>query len=1018
MMYLTIFIMKRTKNNSVNPSKELRLVGSRILRSLILFLFLNPILLAAVTTHIAYGQQETIFVSGTVVDADGETLPGVNVLVKNSNTGATTGIDGTYEIAGVPVDGILVFSFIGMTTHEEPVDGRKTINVTMEMDKIFLEEFVVVGYGVQRKSDITGAISSVDEQQMMKIPTTDIGQMLVGRVAGLEVISATGRPGEFSDIRIRGTRSLSGGNNPLYVVDGVPVDDINFLNPADIASLEVLKDASSTAIYGARAANGVVLVTTKRGEDGVTTINVSGTHTTQMLKRNFDFYSPLGYAQLQREKYRREDGTYPSLEVIFPLYELENFNNENYTDWESLTISNAILQRYDLNMTTGSDRSQMLFSMGLFDQDGMISNSAYRQLNTRLNADYTVYENLSIGANFSYTYSDRDIEEEFIQGYLSMSPLVSPFDDDGNLVRVTGDGGQDNPLWNNREYFHNQQKHQYLINVFANLEIIPNLTYRLNSSINGSFGRNEVYRSSLHQIGSNTNGTGNLSNPSQFDILLENILKYNVKTGNIGNLDLTLLQSANQLRYENLSVGATNFPTDVFGASAIGSALEPGQPLVSITDRKILSYMGRANYNLLEKYMLSFTLRIDGSSVFGKNNKWAYLPSFAAGWLLHREKFMANVSWLSYAKLRFSYGRVGNQAVLPYRTLGVVNEYFYRFGNTAPAYAALPSGELYNPNLRWEVSESGNIGMELGFLDNRITLDAEAYLTDTRDLIVNRSIDASLGYTNMFDNLGIVQNRGLEVTVGYDVLRNRELNWKVNINYASNQNQIKRITGELDEAGNPVDDINNNWFIGEPINVYYDYLFDGIWQMDDDIANSHMPDAKPGDIRVADIDGNGEINSDDRIIIERDPRFIASFNSQMEYKGFDLSFDFFWRYGGRRYNSNYAGGLGGGASNAMDLGYWTSEEPSNEFPRPQLTFIYNISTLRYQDASYFRLRNLTLGYTLPERLMENIGIQDLRVFTSLTNYWTITEYLSYGPEHGPGSYPEPKTIQFGVNLNF
>jgi TonB-linked SusC/RagA family outer membrane protein len=1007
----TLFTIEQQKKSNLKRLRQSVFTGCKLLLIILLLIIGND-------TVLGNWQQEVITVTGVVSDADGETIPGVTIMVKDSNNGTTSDPNGRYIIEGVPADGILVFSFIGMTTREESVDGRTIINVVMQTDVRLLEEFIVVGYGVQRKSDVTGAISSVDEQQMMKIPTTDIAQMLVGRVAGLEVISATGRPGEFSDIRIRGTRSLSGGNNPLYVVDGVPMEDVNFVNPADIASLEVLKDASSTAIYGARAANGVVLITTKRGEEGVTSINVSGTHTTQMLKRNFDFYSPLDYAKLQREKYRRDDGTYPSLEVIFPLYELENYNNENFTDWEDLTIGNAILQRYDLNITTGTERSKMLFSMGLFNQEGMISNSGYQQLNARLNTDYKIYRQLDLGANFSYSYSDRDIEEEFIEGYLSMSPLVSPYDEDGNLVRVTGDGGQDNPLWNNQEYYHNQRKHQYLINVFANWEIIPNLTYRLNSSINGSFGRNEVYRSSLHQIGSNTNGTGNLSNPGQFDILLENILKYNVNTGKIGSLDLTLLQSANQLRYENLSVGATNFPTDIFGALAIGGALEPGQPMVTITDRKILSYMGRVNYNLLEKYMFSFTMRVDGSSVFGRNNKWAYLPSFAAGWLLHHENFLANQSWLSFAKLRFSYGQVGNQAVLPYRTLGVVNEYFYRFGNNSPAYAALPSAELYNPNLKWEVSESGNLGLELGFFDNRLTLDAEAYTTDTRDLIVNRSIDASLGYSRMFDNLGVVQNRGVEITAGYDVLRNKPLNWNVKVNYASNRNEILKITGELDEEGNPVDDINNNWFIGEPINVYYDYKFDGIWQLDDDIANSHMPDAKPGDIRVADIDGNGEINSDDRIIIERDPKFIASFISQMEYRGFDLSFDFFWRYGGRRYNSNYAGGLGGGSSNAMDLGYWTPENPSNEFPRPQLTYIYNISTLQYQDASYFRLRNLTLGYTLPQRLLQNAGLNDLRMFISLTNYWTVTDFLSYSPEHGSGSYPEPRTIQFGLNVNF
>lgn len=1010
--------MKKRPHNLLLSLHRSRCRVSMSFKTIIMILATGIMFWSIPQNGLANLQGESITISGIITDNQGEPVPGASVVVKDTSDGTVSDMDGRYTLSGVPSGGTLVVSFIGMRTQEIPVNGQRNINITMEEEEIGLDEVVVVGYGVQRKSDVTGAISSVNEEQMMKIPTTDIGQMLVGRVAGLEVIPATGRPGEFSDIRIRGTRSLSGGNNPLYVVDGVPVEDINFINPADIASMEVLKDASSTAIYGARAANGVVLVTTKRGKEGKTNISVSATHTTQMLKRNFDFYTPEGYVALQREKYRQEDGSYPSDDVIFPTYELDNLANENYTDWEELAIDNASLQRYDVSMTTGTEKSQMLLSFGFFDQNGMISNSAYQQFNTRLNADYEMYENLSVGANFSYTYSDRDIEEEFIEGYLGMSPLSSPYDENGELVQVVGDGGQNNPLWNNKEYFHNEKQHQYLVNVFADWKILPNLTYRLNTSLNGKFGSNEVYRSSLHQIGSNTDGTGNLSEPRRIDILVENILKYNLETDRFGKLDLTLLQSANQLRNETLSVGATNFPTDMFGANGIGGALEPGQPSMNISDRKIQSFMGRANYNLQDKYMLSFTMRADGSSVFGENNKWAYLPSFAAGWLLHREDFMADMTWLSNAKLRFSYGQVGNQAVSPYRTLGVVNEYFYKFGNNDPSYAALPSGELYNPNLKWEVSESQNFGLELGVFENRLALDAEMYVTNTKDLIVNRSIDASLGYTRMYDNLGEVRNKGFELSVNYDVLRNREFNWNVNLNYSQNRNEIIKINGELDEEGNPIDDVNNNWFIGEPVNVYHDYKFDGIWQEDDDIANSYMPDAKPGDIRVADIDENGEIDSDDKIIYERDPKFIASFTSEMEFKGFDLSLDFFWRYGGYRYNSNYGGGLGGGSSNAMDVGYWTPENPSNTMPRPQLSYIYNISTIQYQDASYFRLRNATLGYSLPQTILERVGISNLRVFTSLTNFWTVTDYLSYGPEHGAGSYPEPKTVQFGVNLNF
>lgn len=962
---------------------------------------------------------QSITVRGVVTDKTGETIIGAAIQAKGKSIGTVTGINGDYSLSGVSSDDILVFSYLGMQTKEIKVGSQRQIDVVLEEDNMMINEVVVVGYGVQKKSDVTGSLSSVDTDKMKAIPTSDIGKMLTGRVAGLEVISADGRPGGTSSIRIRGTRSLSGGNEPLYILDGVPVDDISSVNPNDIESVEVLKDASSTAIYGARAANGVVLVTTKRGKAGKTSVSFSMNHSIQSLKRNFDFFTPEEYVTLQREIYRNDDGTYPSDDVVFEPWELQSLKNKQYTDWEKLTIDNAILSRYDVSLNTGTERSKMLLSLGYFNQDGMIANSGYQQFNMRLNADYEMFKNFSVGANFSYTYGDRDIEEEFIEGYLSISPLTSPYDEDGNLVPTTGDGGQSNPLWNNREYYNNNKKHQYLLNLFTDWKIFPGFNYRLNVSMNGKFDTSETYRSSKHQVGSNTHGTGNLSKGTNLDLLIENILSYKYQKENLGSMDLTLVQSANQIRSERLSVGATNFPVDMFGAAGIGSALEPGQPSMDISDRKILSYMGRANFTILDRYLLAATMRIDGSSVFGANNKWAYLPSVALGWLIHNEKFMKGLDWVSNAKLRLSYGQVGNQGVSPYQTLGVVNDYFYKFGLNGPSYSALPSSTLYNPNLRWEVSKSTNIGIDLGFFNNRFTLTAEFYNTNTEDLIVRKSLNSSLGYTSMYDNLGKVNNKGIELTLHYDIFREQEFNWGIDMTFAKNKNELVKISGEVDENGKPVDDLTNNWFIGKPINVYYDYKFDGIWQEGDDIANSHMPDAEPGDIRVANVDAsNNVIDSNDKIIYEKDPKFIASLTSTMEYKGFDLTCDFFWRHGGYRQNSNYGGVLGSPGSNGMKVEYWTPEHPSQTMPKPQQSYITYSSTLQYQDASYFRLRNITLGYTFPKALLSKIRLTNLRLYATLSNFWTVTDYKSYGPEHSAGSYPEPKTAQFGINLSF
>lgn len=957
-------------------------------------------------------------ITGKVTDESGMPLPGASVLEKGTTNGDQSDFDGNFSLNLRSSNAILIVSYIGYTTKEVVVGTQTKLMISLSENTQSLDEIVVVGYGSQKKSDITGAISSADTEQMQRIITNDLGKMLVGRVAGLDVVAANGRPGSTSEIRIRGTRSLSADNSPLYVVDGVPFEDITSVNLADIASVEVLKDAASTAIYGARAANGVVLITTKRGTAGKTEFSFAARQSIQSLKRNFDFFSNEEYVQLQRDVFRLDDGTYPADENIFQPYEIPNLNSGQFTDWENLTIGDSFLKRYDASVSTGTEKSRTRLSLGIFDQDGMIANSDFQQINARLNTDFKISDNFSVGASIAYNNSDQSIEEEFIEGYLSLSPLTSPFDSEGNLVPTLGDGGQSNPLWNNTQYSNNRKRNDYLLNLFTDWKIIPSLNYRFNISLNNNFSNSKQYRTSLHQIGSNTNGVGTLNTTESKDFLIENILTYNKDFDKFGKFDITLVQSMNELRTESISISATQFPTDAFGADGISGALAPGQPQKNISQRRILSYMGRVNYNYKDRYLVSFTGRIDGSSVFGANQKYAYLPSGAISWLAHNESFLADVDWLSQAKLRLSYGKVGSQGVTPYRTLGVTDEYFYKFGNLEPSYSALPSSELYNPNLKWEVSESTNIGLDLSLFKNKLNLTAEYYNTLTNDLIVRRRIDASLGYTSQFDNLGSVRNKGLELTANYNAVNTKDFNWNISATFTKNKNEILKISGDLDEEGNPVDEITNNWFIGESINVYFDYKFDGIWQETDDIANSYMPDAKPGDIRVVDVNGDGEITQDDRIIINRDPKFLASFTSEMTYKNFDLSADFFWRNGGRRYNGNYGGNLGGSGSNGMRVDYWTPENPSNNFPKPRQNFIPFTQTYQYQDASFFRLRNLTIGYTFSDRIIDKLGITNLRLYTSMTNIWTVTDYLSYGPEHSSGDYPEPQTFEFGINLNF
>ena len=554
--------------------------------------------------------------------------------------------------------------------------------------------------------------------------------------------------------------------------------------------------------------------------------------------------------------------------------------------------------------------------------------------------------------------------------------------------------------------------------MFTDWKILPDLNYRFNINLTGSFGDYTSYRSSLHSGAASKNGIGSVTKTESKDLLIENILTYSKDLEEFGKFDVTFVHSINEQRREALSISATNFPTDEFGADGISAALEPGTPQFGISDRKILSLMGRLNYNYKDRYLASVTVRRDGSSVFGANNKYAILPSGAVSWLIHNESFMEDVDWLSQAKVRFSYGEVGNQAVSPYKTLGVSTTLFYGFGDDNPSFSAIPSSELFNPDLRWEVSRSKNLGFDLGLFNNKLTINAEFYDTQTEDLIVRKSINASLGYTSQFVNLGKVSNTGTELTLGYHAINKKDFNLKFTGTFSNNKNKILKIAGELDDDGNPIDDRNNRWFIGRSMNVYWDYRFDGIWQEGDDIANSHMPTAEPGDVRVKDLNGDGIINFDDKDIIDKDSDYLASFTTEMTYKDFDLSFDFFMKHGGRKFNNLLGANLIGGGLNGAKVDYWTPENPSTTYPKPGINYIIFINSLQYNNASYFRLKNITFGYTLPKKVSKKLDISNLRLYTSISNIWTVTDFLSYGPEQSAFSYPEPKIFEFGLNISF
>lgn len=983
---------------------------------------LSSFLIAVLASACAVMAQE-VQVRGKVTDQTGS-LPGVNIQVKGASQGTSTDFDGNYTITVPGKDAVLVYSYIGYETQEITVGNRTTINVTMSDNQALLDEVVVVGYGVVKKSDVTGSVSSISSDAMNAIPTTNINEMLRGQAAGIQVTSSSSRPGGSSEILIRGRSSLKGGVSPLFILDGVPVDNIDDVNAMDIKSVEVLKDASAQSIYGARAANGVILVTTRRGETGKVVVDVNTYYSTQWIHRNFDYYNGEEFAQLRREAYRTSssNGEYVDDNVVFSPTMLEALNKKQFTDWEDLMIGNATIQKYDISVRKGTDNTKFATSLGYYKHDGMIATSGYERFNYRLNVDQKIFNNLTLGANLLYTKSNQSLENENFYKMVTMDPLSPAYDEDGNMLSLTGDQIY-SPLFDIHNSYNKVNTNRMLLNVYLDWQIIEGLTYRLNASLNSRDYERNQYLNSKHSVGKDAKGEATLENRKNTEYLIENILTYSKVINEMNNFDVTLVQSANQIDYTRNVIAGSGFNNDLLGHDAIASAKIIKTPQRAKSRRTLLSYMGRVRYSLMDKYLFTGSIRIDGSSVFGANNKYGYFPSAAFAWKVNNESFMQDFKNLSNLKLRLSYGAVGNQGLDPYQSLGVVNTYGMLFGENDYVTGYLPSPQLYNPNLKWETSTSANVGVDFGFFNERISGTVEYYNTITTDLLMTRALKESSGYSSQMVNMGKVRNRGVEISLTGYPIRTKDLSWSISLNWSKNNNEILALNGEVDENGKPKDNLVDKWFIGKPISVYYDYQFDGIWQTGDDIANSHMPSAKPGDIRLKDVKADNEITPEDRVVITRDPDWIGSLSTTLKYKGIDLGIDLYMVHGGKRENRtihfwDYGGGSIEGKMNGIKQDYWLPDNPSNTYPRPSRTTPQYLSSLSYQDASYFRIRNIVLGYTLPNTLTSKIMIDKLRVYASLNNIYTNTKYQSYGPESGANGYPEPISFTAGLNITF
>jgi len=988
---------------------------------------------------------QTIQVSGTVTSAaDNMPLPGASVLVKGTTNGTSTDFDGKFTITVTNLDAVLVVSYIGYTPQEVNALSSE-MTIILKEDASALDEIVVVGYGTQKKSDLINAVATTDLEKAVSIPTSDVTEMLRGRIAGLqvEVGGGTLRPGGTSQVIFRGRSSIEGNTGAVFVVDGIIREGgIEDINADDIKSIEVLKDASAQAIYGSRGANGVILVTTKRGTTGKVNVSYHGFVTTKNIERNFEVYSGQEFAQYRREALRSDDANdeYPGETVAFTSVELNNIANNRFVDWEDELLKSGFINSQSISISGGTELTKIYGSINYFKEDGIIPTSGYTRKNLRLNIDQKISDKFSV--NFDLNLLNDDTKRAANVNVITFSPLGSAFNPDGTITRFPDGelGTATNPLWNLREQENDEKGNDFVINITPTWQITDNLQYQLKTNMTRKNSERGQYQSSLSSPGETDRGVARIDNQLRESYLIENILSYDKEFNADHKLDLTLVQSTQEDKFSRTFTQGTGFPNESLGYNGITNAIG----LVSVerdqTSKRNASFMGRAIYNLMDKYLFSATYRADGASVNAVGNKWSYNPAAAFAWKIHNEGFLKDVEAIQELKFRINYGSLVNGISSPFTSLFTAEGQNYIFnGETASGYS--PSAVLPNTNLKFEKITTLNLGLDFSIFNRFLTGSVEYYDKRTTDLLLRRPVPSITGYQFTFFNAGELQNSGVELSLTANIINTEDFRWSVSTNLSNNKNKLIELYD--DGNGDPIlEDDAFNYYVGQSAGrdagVIRHFQFDGIFQVGDDFANaaqanpdSAIPQAnlRPGDIRVKDVNNDGKITQEDRVFTDPNPDWFGSLSSTFNYKGFDLLVDFYALEGATRVNPFLTdfnnGGTLQGRSNGVKVPYYTPESPSTTFPRPSFNAPPQfLNSLGVKDASYIRLRTLSLGYTLPQNVFEKLNIDQIKFYITATNVFTKTDYIGYSPEvnirntfsNADTGYPDARALTFGVKV--
>lgn len=1051
----------------------------------------------------AYAQSLTV--TGKVIDSEGYEVIGGSVTIKGAaGVGTVTDVNGNYSLkVNDASKDVLVFSYVGMTSQEVKVDGRSVIDVTLKADAVMLEEVVAIGYATVKRKDLTGSVASVNSKELSKVPTSDITQALAGRMAGVQVMQSEGAPGASISIRVRGGISITQSNEPLYIIDGFPSEDgMSTLDPAEIETIDILKDASATAIYGARGANGVVVITTKSGgKEGKATVTFDSYVGFKKVAKKLDVLSTREFALLDYERryysaFTAKNSTQEDLDKAVANFEAlygkyadidANYANRAGIDWQDQTLGRtALTQNYRVGVSGGTDKLNYNLAYSYYDEEGAMVYSGNKKHNISFNMNHKLNDRLSITARISYDQmkiygmgtSEGGDRFNKMQHILQYRPMVGINgtddlllgDEDPLLVDDTGNVMQ-NPLLSAAEETKDREYRTFQANGGFTLKLIKGLSFRNTTGMRYQTRRNDTFYGDKSITAKRSSINGSIQNIENSSFQTSNVLNYNW-AGKGHDITAMLGQEYVNRWNRSFSAAAANFPNDDIGLGDLSLGLPTAVSSSENYDDKLLSFFARFNYGFKDKYLFTASFRADGSSKFGKNNKWGYFPAFSAAWRLGEEEFIKNLNIFSDLKVRLGCGMAGNNRIDSYVSLPMLTSVTYPNGDsTQPGYV---SKQIPNPNLKWEANKTFNFGLDFGFFNQRLTISPEFYINRSSNLLLNAKLPTSSGYDSMVINAGETENKGIDLTINSTNIMTKDFTWNTAVTLSHNKNSVKKLTGEDVQLWEASFGYNQNTHIigvNQPLGQMYGYVTDGLYQVSDfdyDEAtktytlkdgvpySGKKTDVKPGMWKFKNVDGSedNKITENDKTVIGNAyPKFYGGINNTFTYKDFDLSIFLTYSFGNDVFNATKLTNTKTALQNknvldiANSSNRWVVVNKKGELiTDPQemadinkgktVAAVYDneigdtyIHSWAVEDGSYLKLSNITLGYTFPRKMLSKIGISKLRLYATGSNLLTWTKYSGFDPEVSTmgsgltpgvdfGAYPKSRSFVFGINLAF